>query len=341
LLAFAAVAALLCNEPGGVPGAVAQSSQVVDEDGGRVKMHCPGAAANAHGQVQLPANRTYHLMAEAKTGTTWFQQLAFQLVDETCRLYDRSVAGVTCTCTCLADKNGMCGGADECPYTEARYCRTISATFTERKGGATPVVRHILVETSAKHTIPFITLADHPNKTPVLLGTPPWLEECILAGNFECRPPSHQLVASLGYTSEQAQDILAPLYPDLSAFKLHRLIPGARPDVTEPQAVLTIFRDPRSVAVSAAHYAPGVNLFGHQGFERTGTIDTFVDAVMNMTTAWTQFRRYWFDKLDEEGIIPLCVRPCVRACMRSCVHACMLACVHACARAGMCGVLAA
>ena len=271
-------------------------------------LHCGSGDAVVQ-PTPLPQNRTYNLRAEAKSGTTWFQQMIFEFLNEMCDVYD-AIPNFSCRAVCEAESSkDVC--PDErrfCPFAAATSCRTLRTTFFDKRSPDEPVVRHIRVLTANKHAIPFLSSMDHPNKTPVLKGTPEWLQHCVDEGNFNCVPPMTSLSIPLGLTLQQAREALAPVYPDAGdAGVRFRFVNSATVPTTEaePQALLTIFRDPRSVTTSAAHYSPGANLFGVSVFSTSESVNTFVRGTINMTTAWTQFRSFWFDKLHDVGALPM------------------------------------
>jgi len=268
-------------------------------------LHCADGSTSV---TSLPANRTLHLRAEAKSGTTWYQQLVFQLLTETCAVYDAAVDGIQCHAVCVADKLSTCPqSAHECPIAEASKCRTLRTHFTDSRNPQLPLVSHVTVLTANKHAIPFIRSEDHPNKTPVLRGLPKWLETCIVDGHQSCTPPTSALDLFAGLSESQTKNALAKLYPQqmLSRTSIRSNARKKSTPAQEGQGILSIHRDPRSVTTSAAHYNPGLNLFGPDDFKSPEAVNTFVQATINMTTGWTQFRRHWFTGLNEAGVVPV------------------------------------
>ena len=269
-----------------------------------LELRCP-SGADAAGAVQLPETRTYHLRAEAKSGTTWLQVMVFQMLDSICSVYNDNVEGVSCRSVCEADREDTCENHRlQCPYQSTTICRTLRVTFTDERGGGEPEKRSVRVMTGSKHAIPFVSASEHPNKTPVLRGVPDWLEDCILNGEFKCLPPNAALNAPFGMNTSAAADLLQPLYSKSTRpLKIVRIATaeGHAEDIG-PQGIITIARDPRSVTTSAAHYVPGVNLFGHATFNEPESVNTFVQGTINMTTAWTQFRSFWFGALNDQGL---------------------------------------
>lgn len=286
-------------------------------------LHCPGsteggvagAARSSSASLQLPETRTYHLRAEAKSGTTWLQVMVFQMLDSICSVYNDNVEGITCRSVCEADRENTCENHRlQCPYQSTTVCRTLRITFTDERGEGEPEKRSLRVMTGSKHAIPFLSASEHPNKTPVLRGVPDWLEHCILNGEFKCLPPTAVLSAPFGMDTSAAAELLQPLYSKSSSshqpLKIVHTATAERGGHAEdkdigPQGIITIARDPRSVTTSAAHYVPGVNLFGHSSFNEPESINTFVQGTVNMTTAWTQFRSFWFGALNDQLGVPV------------------------------------
>ena len=85
-----------------------------------------------------------------------------------------------------------------------------------------------------------------------------------------------------------------------------REFPAVSFPIPESLQFLSLLRDPRAVALSAASYTPGKLLFGPRVSSNNSSpattrmnqqresIDAFVLGFVNKSAAWTQFRRFWF-----------------------------------------------
>jgi hypothetical protein len=296
---------------------------------------CPGgvtASANNSLMTLLPATRTMFLRAEAKSGTTWLQLVVTQLLLELCEAYNNFTdGGFACEASCLVrphEKITCTSGSQhnppipgECALRGADACRHVIIRLTDNRhdgtsdtaSTATPAVVGLArgqtsvlrVEFEQKHEVPFISDADHPNHTPVLRGVPDWLEVCVVAGFLNCTPPVTSLRADLELNDTQVHDVFAGLgvfsAVDLLRLQQRRHVsPGGR-----AAGLITILRDPRSVTSSAAHFNPGAYLFGLAEAAHPKHVSEFVQGSINMTTAWTQFRAYWFRTLNASGMVPV------------------------------------
>lgn len=275
-------------------------------------LRCPGV--NPSVVPPLPISRRYKLRAEAKSGTTWFQKLLFDVLLEICDTYDQRVEGITCEalCTAMNRRIDQPCGKRECPLRNLSFCRQVIVRMNDSRALAPdqkPLTRTIEVDVGDKHVVPFIQSDDHPNRTPVKRGLPSWLEECILRNEYACVPPLSSLKTDLGLSPNQTRQVLSDggvYFPvDMEWSHARDRLTAKKRVPGKAAGILTIFRDPRSVAVSAAHYAPGMNLFGAREYNERQHVNEFVRGTINMTSGWIQFRRHWFSLINTSGVVPV------------------------------------
>ena len=250
--------------------------------------------------INIPVSRHFTLTAEPKSGTTWIAVVVTQLVADICNAYDSSIEGVTCRIAC--DSNTTADVLDVSSYSK---CRTLSMHFRDYRkslakthtSGSRSFGRDVVdfekssvhIYTHRKHQIPFLSAIEgvgHANDTP-MAHLPHWLQKCVLDRNYHCIPPGYALKKQSN-VAEKVQDDIQKVIEDFIKTGNTTVCKSCKK--TASNAYFNIIRDPRSVVVSAAHYAAGLKVYGSK---QKVNVNEFAVDFIDATSAWTQFRYHW------------------------------------------------
>ena len=262
------------------------------------KTQCPEVYK---GEVNIPPSRLYRLSAEPKSGTTWLQVTLMELMERSCDLYNRT-ANFRCFAECLYPRSDAGPETEDNELSASNTCRIIEYRYYDDRNGADNSQQsRIVLDSSDKHIVPYISTSDHPNETPIFHLLPGWLRNCVDNGIRDCRPALQHMRSSsdLEDFGPILEDAITNNRTLSEVLKLNEAA-FADVDMSFPSlrrtGYYTIVRDPRSVVVSAANYNPGKKLFGIHYQDRDNVNEYAVSAI-NTTTTWTQFRHSWFKLL--------------------------------------------
>jgi len=272
---------------------------------------------------------TVRLKAEAKSGSTWVGNLVKDILQGLCLQINAHCPG---SCTVFVDERWYPSGRVSW-ITWRRGCDTNEALNHSDSNFITFIEGH-------KHVIPYIPQTHHPNMSPFHTKLPGWLQGCVARSEFKCWPSRDSMVrlaANMLREQRLWQSGRDPTSAEFVQARITALDPAllrqwelatntsAPPMATQaqhgtsyrpiprPRSVrfLSLLRDPRAIAMSAAKYTPGRILFGvprrqEFGVEsdsaqnqrnrlalRDDQVADFAVGFMNVSAAWTMFRHFW------------------------------------------------